>query len=66
MPGFGHALELMLAAILDPQTGPGNEVLDRARDQDFARTRERPAGIWRARRDSNPRPCGPKPHALVR
>ncbi len=21
---------------------------------------------WRARRDSNPRPCGPKPHALVR
>jgi hypothetical protein len=31
----------MFAAILEPQSGPGDEVLDRARHEDLAAARER-------------------------
>jgi len=40
LPGLGYALQLMRAPALEPERRSSNEIFDRPRDEDFARSRK--------------------------
>jgi len=40
LPGLGYALQLMRAPALQPERRSSNEIFDRRRDEDFARSRK--------------------------
>src|SRR5438045_5574962 len=40
LPGLGYALQLLRAPALEPERRSSNEIFDRPRDEDFARSRK--------------------------